>query len=70
MVYYNDNPAIFNADSLTDMKVDNSKLAEEDAIALVDKSLVKLEVPCGGGPCAPCLNNGSCQAGLTCSLFR
>ena len=71
MFYYNNNPAITNATALIDMWIDRTKLAEEDAIALVEKSLIRLdEVPCGGGRCAPCLDNIYCQSGLTCSLFR
>ena len=70
MFYYNSSPAITNTSELTDMSVDRTKLAEEDAIALFENSLIRLNVSCEQGRCAPCVNDISCQAGLTCSLFR
>ena len=70
MFYYNTNPAITNPTELTDMSIDRAKLAEEDAIALFENSLIRLNVSCEQGQCAPCVNDISCQAGLTCSLFR
>ena len=69
MFYYNTNPAISTSE-LTDMSIDRAKLAEEDAIALFENSLIRLNVSCEQGRCAPCVNDISCQAGLTCSLFR
>ena len=70
MIYYNSNPAITNTTEITDMIIDSTKLAEEDAVALYEKSLIRLNVTCGQGRCAPCVNDISCQEGLTCSLFR
>jgi len=70
MIYYNSNPAITNTTEITDMIIDNTKLAEEDAVALYEKSLIRLNVTCGQERCAPCVNDITCQEGLTCSLFR
>ena len=70
MFYYNTNPAIINPAELMDMILDRTKLAEEDAIALFENSLIRLNVSCEQGRCAPCVNDISCQAGLTCTLFR
>ena len=70
MFYYNTNPAITNYTELIDMTIDRTKVAEEDAIALLENSLIKLNVSSQQERCAPCVDDISCQAGLTCSLFR
>ena len=70
MLQYNTNPTITNENNLIDITVEGSKLAISDMHALLNGSLIQLNVSCGQARCQPCINSVSCQDGLKCSLFR